>query len=343
LISAIRDNFRWWPKRRTGFQPISISKNQRQASRLLFCARQGIFVGEGFIQETAGNQMYFVFLIIGALACLPEIDIAYASLELHAWLLIGISLGGIVSYGLYIYKKKWPLILPHLFISASYVLVFYVLTLLFPFYGPSGDIYNHYANKLFTKLQSDFLEKDSLPAIEQLTFMLSRDSDDLRSSAAGYLATIADKLRTPEQKKLFSDYAIPALGKALHDPSPFVRREAAAALLNSGDLAIDVLPDLMSRVLNNDDTASFSIEAIGNLGPKAKEAVPVLLPLLHFNYPETGFNGGIIRKDAVEALGKISTDTNVIKAIQQALNDPDDDVRKAAEEVLKKYNQKEKP
>lgn len=154
--------------------------------------------------------MYLLFLIFGALACLPEIDIGYASLELHAWLLIGISV------------------------------------------------------------------------------------------------------------------------------SPFVRREAASALESSGDLAIDVLPDLLSRVSNNDDTAWFSIQAIGNLGPKAKEAVPILLPLLHFNYPETGYNGGMVRQYAVEALGKISTDTNVIGAIQQSLNDPDPNVRKEAEEVLKK-------
>ncbi|MGH7993244.1 MAG: HEAT repeat domain-containing protein, partial [Limisphaerales bacterium] len=198
-------------------------------------------------------------------------------------------------------------------------------------------------NKLFTKLQSEFLENDSPSAIRQLSFMVLHRSEGLRSGAAGYLGTIADRLHKPEQKKLFVEYAVPALGKALHDPSPFVRREAASALESSGDLAIDVLPDLLSRVSSNDDTAWFSIQAIGNLGPKAKEAVPVLLPLLHFNYPETGYNGGMVRQYAVEALGKISADTNVIRAIQHSLNDPDDDVRKAAEEVLKKYNHPEKP
>ena len=106
--------------------------------------------------------------------------------------------------------------------------------------------------------------------------------------------------------------------------------------LDSGDLAIGALPDLLSRVSYNDDTAWFSIEAIGNLGPKAENAVPVLLPLLHFNYPEIGYNGGMVRQYAVEALGKISTDTNVIKAIQLSLNDPDPDVREEAENVLKK-------
>jgi HEAT repeat protein len=57
---------------------------------------------------------------------------------------------------------------------------------------------------------------------------------------------------------------------------------------------------------------------------------------LHFNYPEIGYNGGMVREYAIEALGKISTDTNVIKAIQQSLNDPDPDVQKSAEKVLKK-------
>lgn len=282
--------------------------------------------------------MYLLFLIIGALACLPEIDIAYASLELHAWLLIGISLGGLIFYGIYIYKKKWPLILPHLFISASFLIVFYVSVLLIPFGGPSAGIYNYYSSKIFSKLQSDFLEKDSQSAIRQLSFMLLNASKSLRINTAGHLATIANQLRTPEQKKLFSDYAIPALGKALHDPSPFVRREAADALHNSGDLAIDVLPDLLSRVSYNDDTAWFSIQAIGNLGPKAVKAVPVLLPLLRFNYPQTGYNGGMLREYAVEALGKISSDPKVIEAIQQSINDPDSDVREKAEEILKRLN-----
>src|SRR5579862_3331210 len=157
--------------------------------------------------------MYLLLLITGALACLPEIDIAYASLELHAWLLIGISLSGLAFYGIYLYKKKWPLILPHLFISASFVLVFYVSALLIPFYGPSAAIYSHYSGKRFTKLQSDFLERDSQSAIKQLSFMLLHYSENMRTGAAGYLATIADQLRTPEQKKMFSAYAVPALGK----------------------------------------------------------------------------------------------------------------------------------
>lgn len=287
--------------------------------------------------------MYFLFLIIGALACLPEIDIAYTSLELHAWLLIGISLSGLTFYGVYIYKKKWPLILPHLFISASFVMIFYVLALLFPFYGPSPAIYSHYSSKLFAKLESDFLVRDSESAIQQLSFMLLHRSEGLRIDAAGYLATIAGRIRTPEQKKLFTDYAIPALGKALHDPSPFVRREAADALNNSGGLAIDALPDLLSRVSYNDDTAWFSIQAIGNLGPKAQKAIPVLLPLLHINYPETGYDGGMVRKYAVEALGKISSDPKVIEAIQQSLNDPDPDVQAKAKEVLEKSNHARKP
>jgi hypothetical protein len=280
--------------------------------------------------------MYPLLLIIGALGCIPYMDLARGQWEINAWPLLGISLTGFVCYGLYIYTKKWPIILPHLFISAFFVVIFYVFALLVPFGGPGAAVYNHYSTKRFNELQSAFLQSSSENAIKTISYMVLNYSEGMRCNAAGYLGTMASHLHTLEQTNLFAQYAVPALGKALHDPSGFVRRQAAWAVNESGDMAIAVLPDLLSRVSYNDDTAWFSIQTIGNLGPKAENAIPTLLPLLRFNYPQIGYNGGMVREYAVEALGKISNDPQILKALQQALDDPDPDVREKVKEILQK-------
>ncbi|WP_397570596.1 HEAT repeat domain-containing protein [Schlesneria sp. T3-172] len=69
------------------------------------------------------------------------------------------------------------------------------------------------------------------------------------------------------------------LAELLKSPDDFVSREAARALSRLGPLSAPVLGELKDVVKNGRadvDTTWFAAEAIGNIGPTAREALPLL-------------------------------------------------------------------
>lgn len=117
--------------------------------------------------------------------------------------------------------------------------------------------------------------------------------------------------------------------KALHDPSPRVRRQAAAALGKLGDpVAVEELVHQLQ--FHPDLVEEETIEALGDLGDPA--AIPELVKLL--NSPRS-----LIRRAAAKAISAIpesSQNPDALSAlIEAAENTTDPDLRRAALQSLR--------
>ena len=113
---------------------------------------------------------------------------------------------------------------------------------------------------------------------------------------------------------------IEALGKALQDADPSVRVAALHTLTDYSDAAVPVL----SKALENKDTRYWSALALGELGPKAKDAVPSLAKALGDERPE-------VRRELLIALARIGADAApAVPEITPLLEDKDEAVAHAA-------------
>jgi hypothetical protein len=77
-------------------------------------------------------------------------------------------------------------------------------------------------------------------------------------------------------RPLFEVIMLPVIKKGLNDSSGFVRREAALAAKAFGSLSKPAMPELIQamRKYPNEDTALFAVEALGEIGPDARGAIP---------------------------------------------------------------------
>lgn len=106
-----------------------------------------------------------------------------------------------------------------------------------------------------------------------------------------------------------------------------VRDQAIDALLHYGPEQIRPLIDVASN-RSNPRARLSAIRALGAFGPKASEAVPVLIQALE----DESWDG---RDAAAEALGTIKQKTpEVTAALVQALQDPDERIRMAAARAM---------
>jgi HEAT repeat protein len=116
-------------------------------------------------------------------------------------------------------------------------------------------------------------------AVPALIETLKDKVDDTRGSAAEALGAIGPAARA----------AVPALTQALKDRKSWVRRMAAIALWKVSRSAKESLPILI-RVLRDKRNRwlnSYQIPPVlGEMGPKAKVAVPALRSVIHDGYPE---------------------------------------------------------
>ena len=119
--------------------------------------------------------------------------------------------------------------------------------------------------------------------------------------------------------------------KALHDPSPKVRRQAAAALsLLKGAGAEEAL--IHQLVEHPDLVEEETVSALGDTG--GVDAVPHLVALFQSPRP-------ILRRAAIRALGRIGT-KDAIKALCEAASDPTDpDSRRMALIALRQQGARE--
>ncbi|MBI5153799.1 HEAT repeat domain-containing protein [Candidatus Poribacteria bacterium] len=88
------------------------------------------------------------------------------------------------------------------------------------------------------------------------------------------------------------------LSSAMDDPSPQVRAAAASGLSYLGRDALPALPKMIETLgdLQNTNGIQICINAVGDLGPDAKDAVPALVRLLRFQALSIG---------AVNSIGEI--------------------------------------
>ncbi len=113
--------------------------------------------------------------------------------------------------------------------------------------------------------------------------------------------------------------------KALHDPQPRVRREAAAALARLNDPR--ALGELIHQVEEHPDLLEEeTIRALGELG--RPEAIPVLIRTLQS--PRS-----LLRREAARSLGRLGHPDATNALIQAAADPSDADLRRAALQALR--------
>jgi HEAT repeat protein len=116
--------------------------------------------------------------------------------------------------------------------------------------------------------------------------------------------------------------AVPALVKALrleNEVTRMVAAETFASLDEAGGAAVGELKKMLGETDN--DVRRHAADALGHLGPTAKDAVPDLIALFKHDNAQ-------LRLVAGRALGRIGKDA--VEPLRKALADPDDRVRLGA-------------
>jgi HEAT repeat protein len=146
--------------------------------------------------------------------------------------------------------------------------------------------------------------------------LLDDDREKMRFTATGILKTFGSKARA----------AIPELARGLKRNDVGVRNAAAAVL---GSIGPEALPQLLTVVRDPErDIRQTVNEALRNMGPKARDAIPVLTEVLK---SEDNFED---RRAAVWVLAEIGPDA--LPVLIQALQDQANDVRRAAVQAIAK-------
>src|SRR5262249_25450076 len=137
------------------------------------------------------------------------------------------------------------------------------------------------------------LGQDAAPAVPTLTDMLKGGDDTLRKSAATALGMIGPEARD----------SVTCLREAIEDTHPVVRIRAAEALWKV-DGQLDVPITVLTQLWDDNEYGWMAAEALGNIGPGARAAVPQLLQALNGD-PSTGRSAGrALKKIDPEAAGK---------------------------------------
>lgn len=112
--------------------------------------------------------------------------------------------------------------------------------------------------------------------------------------------------------------------KALHDPSPRVRRQAALALIKLND--VNAAQALIHQLVDHPDLVEEeTVEALGQIGGSA-----AVQPLLQFLRDPRS----LVRRAAARALGRIG-DPSAIPELMETASSADPDVRRASLQALR--------
>ena len=145
------------------------------------------------------------------------------------------------------------------------------------------------------------------------------ESSRMKDESWGTRCSVAEALGLigPDAKD-----AVPALVEALKDNNDGVRRYEETWLHPKKEDG----PSRLRRSI---------VEALGRIGPEAKEAVPLIVRSLKDDYDPN------VRVAAVEALGEIGSEaTEAVPALVEALEDYDSEVGQRAAKALKKIKGK---
>jgi len=124
---------------------------------------------------------------------------------------------------------------------------------------------------------------------------------------------------------------IPALLAALKDSDPLVRRDAAEALGDFGKAAKSAVASLIQALDDPDWQAQTgAIGGLGRIGEQREVVLPMLVKKLHDQ-------NRIVRRCAGFALGDLGGQA-AFEALLKATDDPDDSVREAVFQSLKRID-----
>jgi len=127
------------------------------------------------------------------------------------------------------------------------------------------------------------------------------------------------------------EMAADEIEKALHDPAPRVRRQAASALAQvGGDSAASALAHQLME--HPDLVEEETLETLAIIG--RPEDVPALIPYLQSLRP-------LLRRAAARALGRIGGDLATPALIAAVHDQPDPDLRRSALQALRNLNSRE--
>lgn len=116
-------------------------------------------------------------------------------------------------------------------------------------------------------------------ALRQLTEYMGRSDAWDRMAAFATIKFLEHTFQThPESRQAVQDALLPAIRQGLDDPDAVVRQEAALAARALGPWAQPAVADL-TRLINKyprHSAAWFAAEALGKIGPGAREAIPAL-------------------------------------------------------------------
>jgi uncharacterized protein (TIGR03067 family) len=146
-------------------------------------------------------------------------------------------------------------------------------------------------------------------------------------TSVGFLPAIPPVARADEPRATGAHppgKAVPQLTAALKDKDWQVRRDAAAALGESGPAATAAVPALVAALKDIKPVWDAAVAALGQIGPSAREAIPALRA-------EQKRPFWWVRASATVALAKIvPTPREAVDILLAALKDPEPQVRSAA-------------
>ena len=148
--------------------------------------------------------------------------------------------------------------------------------------------------------------EDGVGEVSSIALMLTDHDPQVRTAAAWALCQMGPK----------GAVAVPALGHALSDSNPRVRSLAAVALEAMGPVAVPALPELV-RALNDpvDYVRVPAADALGAMGPAARAAVSPLAGRLRVKDEQV-----MVLRSVAEALGNIGPDAkDALPALRQTL------------------------
>ncbi len=126
--------------------------------------------------------------------------------------------------------------------------------------------------------------------------------------------------------------AVPALVRALADPNPLIRTEAARTLARLGQrsrAAVRAIARIIADQAADIDLRLVALESLDTFGPNASLAIPAVLDLL------ARHDSPLVRASCALSLGAIARDQpRVIEALAGETTHPDMTVRAAAADAL---------